>query len=157
MGLVPEIDCSKTIENVRKFFYDDKYYPTIKRRSGEYGLKSPQMDPSGVSGSRFGNSTEKMMLMYAEYAKANRAVSDAIQGCRLISQIIIKKRYIDRLDIYEIRPLVNRYGHETYDKADKYACLEFADCLERKALENNVSKEIIPPMLVFKKRVINGS
>lgn len=152
MGLIPEIDKTKTIQNVRDFFSEDKYYPTIKRRSGEYGLKSPQMDITGIHGSRFGNSSESMMIMFDEYSQANRTVDDAIKGCRLVSQIIIQKRYIERLEIYRIRPLINRYGHETYDNADKYACLEFADCLERKAWENNVDREIIPNLLVFKNR-----
>lgn len=153
MGLVPTLDKEATIAKVREFFSEDKYYPTIKRRSGEYGLKSPQMDVTGIRGSRFGNSTEKMMIMFNEYAKAKQTVDDAIVGCRLVSQIIIQKRYIDRLEIYRIRPLINRYGHETYTNADKYACLEFADCLARKAWENNVDSEIIPNLLVFK----NGS
>ena len=152
MGLIPEIDKTETIQNVRDFFNEDKYYPTIKRRSGEYGLKSPQMDITGISGSRFGNSSENMMMMFTEYSQANRTVDEAIKGCRLVSQIIIQKRYIERLEIYRIRPLINRYGHETYDNADKYACLEFADCLERKAWENNVDREIIPNLLVFKNR-----
>ena len=153
MGLVPTLDKEATIAKVREFFSEDKYYPTIKRRSGEYGLKSPQMDVTGIRGSRFGNSTEKMMIMFNEYAKAKQTVDDAIVGCRLVSQIIIQKRYIDRLEIYRIRPLINRYGHETYTNADKYACLEFADCLARKAWENNIDSEIIPNLLVFK----NGS
>ena len=153
MGLIPEIDKTETIQNVRDFFNEDKYYPTIKRRSGEYGLKSPQMDVTGIHGSCFGNSTEKMMVMFAEYDKAKRTVDDAIAGCRQMSQVILKKRYIDGWDIYDVRPLVNRYGHETYTNADKYACLEFADCLARKAWENNVNREIIPNLLVFK----NGS
>ena len=152
MGLIPEIDKTETIQNVRDFFSEDKYYPTIKRRSGEYGLKSPQMDVTGISGSRFGNSSENMMIMFTEYSQANRAVEEAIKGCCLVSQIIIQKRYIERLEIYRIRPLINRYGHETYDNADKKACLELADCLERKAWENNVDREIIPNLLVFKNR-----
>ena len=157
MGLVPEIDKEATIQRVHDFFYKDKYYPTIKRRSGSYGLKSPAMDATGVRGSRFGNSSENMMIMFAEYAKAKRAVDDAIAGCRQVSQIIIQKRYIEGLEIYNIRPLINRYGHETYDNADKYACLEFADCLERKAWESDVDSEIIPNLLVFKNQVINRS
>lgn len=153
MGLIPEIDKTETIQNVRDFFSEDKYYPTIKRRSGEYGLKSPQMDITGISGSRFGNSSENMMIMFNEYSQANRAVEEAIKGCCLVSQIIIQKRYIERLEIYRIRPLINRYGHETYDNADKKACLELADCIERKAWELSVDKQIIPNLLVFK----NGS
>lgn len=153
MGLIPEIDKTETIQNVRDFFNEDKYYPTIKRRSGEYGLKSPQMDITGISGSRFGNSSENMMIMFNEYSQANRAVEEAIKGCCLVSQIIIQKRYIERLEIYRIRPLINRFGHETYDNADKKACLELADCLERKAWELSVDKQIIPNLLVFK----NGS
>lgn len=153
MGLIPEIDKTETIQNVRDFFNEDKYYPTIKRRSGEYGLKSPQMDITGISGSRFGNSSENMMMMFTEYSQANRAVEEAIKGCCLVSQIIIQKRYIERLEIYRIRPLINRFGHETYDNADKKACLELADCLERKAWELSVDKQIIPNLLVFK----NGS
>lgn len=156
MVLVPTLDKKATIAKVREFFSEDKYYPTIKRRSGEYGLKSPVMDTTGIRGSRFGNSSEKMMIMFAEYAKAKRTIDDAITGCRMMSQIIIKKRYIEHLEIYNIRPLINRYGHETYDNADKHACLEFADCLERKAWENDVDNEIIPNLLVFEKQVMKG-
>ena len=93
MGLVPTLDKKATIKKVREFFSEDEYYPTIKRRAGEYGLKSPQMDITGIRGSRFGNSTEKMMVMFAEYAKAKRTVDDAIAGCRQMSQVILKKRY----------------------------------------------------------------
>lgn len=157
MGLIPEIDKTETIQNVRDFFNEDKYYPTIKRRAGQYGVKSPQMDITGIRGSRFGNSTEKMMVMFNEYSQANRAVEEAIKGCCLVSQIIIQKRYINHWKIYRVRPLINRYGHETYDNADKKACVELADCLERKAWEHNVDKQIIPDLLVFKKQVINRS
>ena len=90
--------------------------------------------------------------MFAEYARAKRTVDNAITGCRQMSQVILKKCYIDGWDIYDVRPLVNRYGHETYTNTDKCACLEFADCLERKAWENNVDSEIIPNLLVFEKK-----
>ena len=139
-----------TIANVQNFFLDEDKYPTIRRRSGDWGIKSPQNDITGIRGSRRGNGSEKSMIEYAEYTLAKRAVDYAIAGCsssyRHPSQQIIKYRYIQGLSLSVIKERINKFGNSTYYRADDYACLEFADCLEAVCERLNVDSDIIPDL-----------
>lgn len=164
MGLVPDIDKDATISNVRSFFRDDKYYPRIKRRAWFAGIKSPQIDVTGIHGSRKGNSSESMMIDYAEYAQAKRAIDYAIRGCSntkmFPSQQILQFRYVEQNNINEVKERLGRkYGHNTYIRADEQACYEFAECLDGVTTRLNVDRKIIPKMLIQKtgsKRELNG-
>lgn len=153
-ALLPEVDKKTTIQNVREFFEQDDQYPLIKRRAWFSGIKSPRMDITGVHSSKKGNSSENMMINYAEYAQAKRAVELAIKGCsnsaKFPSQDILKYRYIQQLAVYEVKNLLNqKYGHSTYKRADDQACYEFADCLDGVTTALHVDREIIPKMIVF--------
>lgn len=129
MDLIPNINEEETIANVKTFFFNEKYYPTIRRRSGDWGLKSPQMDVTGIPASGGGNHNEEKYLDVAHYRQAKRAVEYAIAGCKQRSQQILKYEYQQQLPIVECKELVGLYGHDTYQHADRYACFEFADTI----------------------------
>lgn len=130
MGLIPNVNEEDTIANVKAFFFNEKYYPTIRRRSGDWGLKSPQMDVAGIPASGGGNHNEEKYLDVAHYRQAKRAVEYAIAGCKQRSQQILKHEYQQQLPIVECKELVGLYGHDTYQHADRYACFEFAETIE---------------------------
>lgn len=165
MGLVPDIDKSATISNVRSFFWNDKKYQRIKRWAWWDGIKSTKTDATGVHGSRKGNSSEDMMIDYAAYAQAKRAVDYAIKGCSnnkmFPSQDILQFRYIDQNEVREVKEkLRGKYGHDTYIRADKQACYEFAECIDGVTRKLHVDRKIIPKMLVKKtgsKQETNGN
>lgn len=130
LELIRPIDKEATLANVHQFFFNDRYYPTIRRRSGDWGLKSPQMDVTGIPASGGGNHSEEKYLDVAHYRQAKRAVEYAIAGCKHRSQQILKYEYQQQLPIVECKELVGLYGHDTYQHADHYACFEFADTIE---------------------------
>lgn len=159
MELVPLVDKKATIIKVQKFFSDADQYPQIRRRAWFAGIKSPQIDVTGIHGSRKSNSSEDMMIDYAYYAQAKRAVDIAIKGCSntgmFPSQQILRYRYIEQLDIQEVKMnLGSKFGHDTYKRADDYACYEFADVMDGVSLAMHVDRKLIPKFIV-KKREVN--
>lgn len=153
MELIPQVNEETTLANVHDFFFKEKYYPTIRRRSGDWGLKSPQMDITGVPASRGGNANEDKYLMITHYRQAKRAVDYAIAGCRQRSQEILKYRYLQQLPVDVVRERVKLYGHETYINADRYACFEFADTMTVARIMYGVS-DLIPDL---QDQVVNRS
>lgn len=153
MELIPQINEEATIANVRQFFFNDKYYPTIRRRSGDWGLKSPQMDITGIPAARGGNTNEDKYMMIAHYRQAKRAVDYAIKGCRQRSQEILQRRYVRQLPVERVKECVRLYGHETYVNADRYACFEFADTISVARVMFSVT-DLIPEL---QDQVINRS
>ena len=159
MELVPEVDKKATITKVRQFFNHADQYPQIRRRAWFAGIKSPQIDATGVHGSRKGNASEDMMIDYAYYAQAKRAVDIAIKGCSntgmFPSQQILRYHYVEQLDIQEVKMnLGSKFGHDTYKRADDYACYEFADVMDGVSLAMRVDRKLIPKFIV-KKREVN--
>ena len=159
MELVPEVDKEATIKKVQQFFYHADQYPQIRRRAWFAGVKSPQSDATGVHGSRKGNASEDMMIDYAYYAQAKRAVDIAIKGCSntgmFPSQQILRYRYIEQLDIQEVKMNLGRkFGHDTYKRADDYACYEFADVMDGVSRALCIDHKLIPQFIV-KKREVN--
>ncbi|WP_267201622.1 hypothetical protein [Limosilactobacillus kribbianus] len=159
MELVPEVDKEATIKRVKQFFYSADQYPQIRRRAWFAGIKSPQIDATGVHGSRKGNASEDMMIDYAYYAQAKRAVDIAIKGCSKTgmfpSQQILRYHYVEQLDIQEVKmQLGSKFGHDTYKRADDYACYEFADVMDGVSLAMRVDRKLIPKFIV-KKREVN--
>ena len=139
MGLIPNINEEATVANVHMFFFDEKYYPSIRRRSGDWGLKSPQIDVTGIPASGGGNHNEDVYLEVTHYRQAKRAVEYAIAGCKQRSQQILKYEYQQQLPIVECKELVGLYGHDTYQHADRYACFEFADVEVARALMTKIT------------------
>lgn len=152
MELVPEVDKEATITKVRQFFNHADQYPQIRRRAWFAGIKSPQIDVTGIHGSRKSNASEDMMIDYAMYAQAKRAVDIAIAGCSntgmFPSQQILRYRYIEQLDIQEVKMhLGSKFGHDTYKRADDYACYEFADVMDGVSLAMCIDNELIPKFI----------
>lgn len=152
MELVPEVDKETTITKVRQFFNCADQYPQIRRRAWFVGIKSPQVDVTGIHGSRKSNASEDMMIDYAMYAQAKRAVDIAIAGCSntgmFPSQQILRYRYIEQLDIQEVKMhLGSKFGHDTYKRADDYACYEFADVMDGVSLAMCIDNELIPKFI----------
>lgn len=152
MELVPEVDKEATITKVRQFFNCADQYPQIRRRAWFAGIKSPQVDVTGIHGSRKSNVSEDMMIDYAMYAQAKRAVDIAIAGCSntgmFPSQQILRYRYIEQLDIQEVKMhLGSKFGHDTYKRADDYACYEFADVMDGVSLAMCIDDELIPKFI----------
>lgn len=161
MELVPGVDKQATILKVKHFFWDADSYPQIRRRAWFAGIKSPQVDVTGIHGSRKGNSSEDIMIDYAYYAQAKRAVDIAISGCSQTgmfpSQQILRYRYIDQLDIQQVKEeLGGKFGHDTYKRADDYACYEFADVMDGVSLAMHIDRKLVPKFIV-KKREVNGN
>ena len=159
MELVPEVDKKATITKVRQFFNHADQYPQIRRRAWFAGIKSPQVDVTGIHGSRKNNASEDMMIDYAYYAQAKRAVDIAIKGCSntgmFPSQQILRYHYVEQLDIQEVKMnLGSKFGHDTYKRADDYACYEFADVMDGVSLAMHVDRKLIPKFIV-KKREVN--
>lgn len=159
MELVPEVDKEATITKVRQFFNHADQYPQIRRRAWFAGIKSPQVDVTGIHGSRKSNASEDMMIDYAMYAQAKRAVDIAIAGCSntgmFPSQQILRYHYVEQLDIQEVKmQLGSKFGHDTYKRADDYACYEFADVMDGVSLAMHVDRKLIPKFIV-KKREVN--
>lgn len=130
MGLIPSINEEATIANVKSFFFSEKYYPTIRRRSGSWTVGSPTMDISGVASAPVGNVNEEKYLEIVHYRHAMEAVDYAIAGCCARSRAILKYEYQERLQIKQVKELVRLYGHDTFSDADRYACFEFAETIE---------------------------
>ncbi len=150
MELFLELNEKKTIQNVRKFFNDDRKYQRIRRCAWSDGIKAQVNDVTGVRGSNAGNGTERMMVFYAECARAKRAVEKAISICSSASQDILLWHYVKQLTIVETKTHINHHlGHSTFQKADEKACLEFAETCDRVSMQMNCNLEILPLLLSF--------
>ncbi len=158
MELFPELNEKKTIQNVRKFFNDDRSYQRIRRNAWSNGIKSPVNDVTGVHGSSGGNGTEKMLIFYAECARAKRAVEKAISICSSASQDILLWHYVNQLTIVETKTHINHHlGHSTFQKADEKACLEFAEICDRVSMQMNCNLDILPLFLNFEEEEEAGT
>ena len=150
VGLFPEFNERRTIQNVRNFFNDDKKYQRIRRNAWTDGIKVQVNDVTGIHGSCKGNGSEKMMIFYAECARAKRAVEKAISVCSLASQDILTWHYVKQLTVVETKLHINHHlGHSTFPNADKTACLEFAEACDRISMQMNCNLEILPLFLNF--------
>ena len=114
------------------------------------GIKAQVNDVTGIHGSRKGNGSEKMMIYYAECARAKRAVEKAINACSVESQDILNWHYVKQLTVVETKLHINHHlGHSTFNDADEVACLEFAEACDRISMQMNCNLEILPLFLDF--------
>lgn len=151
MGLFPELNEKATINNVRNFFIKEELYSKICRNAWMNGIKTQVNDVTGIHGSRKGNGSEKMMIYYAECAKAKRAVEKAISVCSIESQDILTWHYVKQLTVVETKLHINHHlGHSSFSNADKTACLEFAEACDRISMEMNCNLTILPLFLEYK-------
>ena len=114
------------------------------------GIKAQVNDVTGIHGSRKGNASEKMMIYYAECARAKRAVEKAISVCSVASQDILNCHYVKQLTVVETKLHINHHlGHSTFKNADEVDCLEFAEACDRISMQMNCNLEILPLFLNF--------
>lgn len=159
MGLFPQIDKQATIDKVRHFFWDDDQFEGICLRAGDYGLRSPQLDLTGIKGSSVFNSTDYRLADIADCLHAVYAVREAIQSCRYSSKVILKERFlpgfIDRMYIKELAPKLCRYSDDGYKSLEERACLDFADIIEPKCEIYHVDRKLVPDFHVYFKSGMN--
>ena len=150
VGLFPEFNEKKTIKNVRNFFNNDKKYQRICRNAWNDGIKAQVNDVTGIHGSRKGNGSEKMMIYYAECARAKKAVENANTVWSVASQDILTTLYDKLLTVVETKLHINHHlGHSTFKDADEVACLEFAEACDRISMQMNCNLKILPLFLNF--------
>lgn len=131
MDLLLEIDninYKKTAKNVKHFL--DKQLPKILRLANESpaSLKSPVISDMPVN-HEGGNHNEDKMIKYIAAKEMIQGVAQAFQNCSQTSLVILKGKYIQGLQDWQIEQ--NLYcSHSTYFKSRDKAYNEFADCLE---------------------------
>ncbi|MBB1078950.1 hypothetical protein H5S09_04125 [Limosilactobacillus sp. STM2_1] len=149
MQLFPQLDKEATFLKVQDFLYN--VYPEVKRRAGSWGdYSSPTVDDMPKAPS-YGNSSERRMLEHALYGGAVCAVNYAVKHCSIMSQTIIKCRYLEGMSNDKVKKRIGYSGNDTYYSKLKMACSEFADCLEPACHYYGVSEEIIPDLHVYQK------
>lgn len=148
------IDREATVQAVKSFFsdrecYNGYNYQELKRLSGAWGeLKSPSLSVTGV-GSSTDNGIEQRFIKHAECLRAVQAVEYAINGCDRVSYVIMRRRYIERVPVKEIRNILHIAGNATWYKLDRRACCQFAQCMEAAAALYHVNQQILPRLQVF--------
>lgn len=148
MDLLPELNKDATVSRVRHFFRDDDQLPQLKRLAGAFGeLKSPTFDITGVHGS-VGNATEARYIRHAHYYRLYRVVLDAIKGCSQDSQTIINAKYLSNTYSWQVAQQMN-IEKTAFNQKDRYACFEFADCLEGKAMQYSIPEKDLPDLHVY--------
>lgn len=159
MELFPQIDKQATIDKVRHFFWDDDRFEGICLRAGDYGLRSPTIDITGIKGSSAFNSTDDRLADIADCLHAICAVHEAIQSCRYSSRVILKERFLpgfrDRMYVKELAPKLERYSDDGYKALEERACLDFADIIEPKCAVYRVDRQLIPDFHVYFKSGMN--
>ncbi|MEK2552519.1 ArpU family phage packaging/lysis transcriptional regulator [Lactiplantibacillus plantarum] len=126
-SLFPEVDEKKTIANVKKFLSVE--LPKMERVSHQNitNLKSPIISDLPKAPTN-GNKAEITIYrkLYAE--QVVKRISEAINGCDHISQVLLNRLFVDKSAIYDYQ-LMNElgYGNDRYYFYKNRACLQFAD------------------------------
>lgn len=125
---IDNIDYKKTALNVQDFL--DHKLPHILRLANESpaSLKSPVISdmPINHDGS---NHNEDKIVKYIAAKNLINGVAKAFQGCSKTSFQILKSKYIDNLQDWQVEQLMY-CSHSTYYKLRNKAYNEFADCFE---------------------------
>lgn len=125
---IDNIDYKATAKNVKDFL--DNKLPRILRLANENpaSLKSPTISDMPVSHDG-GNHNEDKIIKYIAAKEMIQGVAQAFQNCSQTSLVILKGKYIQGLQDWQIEQ--NLYcSHSTYFKSRDKAYNEFADCLE---------------------------
>lgn len=125
---IDNIDYKKTALNVQDFL--DHKLPHILRLANESpaSLKSPVISdmPINHDGS---NHNEDKIIKYIAAKNLINGVAKAFQSCSKTSYQILKSKYIDGLQDWQVEQLMY-CSHSTYYKLRNKAYNEFADCFE---------------------------
>ncbi|WIU42499.1 transcriptional regulator [Lacfervirus LFP01] len=152
MELLPEYDEEQTAQAVADFFLnDDPDHPhNYQRIKTQYmalrSISSPTGDITGVHGS-LSNRTEEKWINGVIYKQALACIDHAISSCPLQSRIIMKHRFIDGELQWQVKKEAKIGGNDQYPMAEKRACREFADIMQKYRVVYGV-EELIPDMLV---------
>lgn len=125
---IENIDYKATAKNVKNFL--DKKLPRILRIANESpaSLKSPIISDMPVSHDG-GNHNEDKIIKYIAAKDMINGIARAFNNCSQTSFIILKGKYIQGLQDWQIEQ--NMYcSHSTYFKLRDKAYNELADCLE---------------------------
>lgn len=125
---IDNIDYKKTAENVKDFL--DNKLPRILRLANESpaSLKSPEISDMPINRDG-GNHNEDNMVKYIAARDIISGVSRAFQSCSQISFTILKSRYVDGLQDWQVEQKLY-CSHTQYFKLRDKAFNEFADCFE---------------------------
>lgn len=153
MELLPDYDEEKTAQAVADFFLkDDSRHPrNYQRIKTQYmalrSISSPRGDVTGVHGS-LNNRTEEKWIDGMIYKQALACIDHVISLCPLQSRIIMKHRFIDGELQWQVKMEAKIGGNDQYPMAEKRACREFADIMQKFRVVYGV-EELIPDMLVM--------
>lgn len=126
---IDNIDYKKTALNVQDFL--DHKLPHILRLANESpaSLKSPVISDMPVSHGNGENHNEEKLIKYIAAKEMINGVARAFQSCSKTSFQILKSKYIDGLQDWQVEQLIY-CSHATYFKLRDKAYNEFADCFE---------------------------
>ncbi|WP_283580326.1 ArpU family phage packaging/lysis transcriptional regulator [Ligilactobacillus aviarius] len=126
---IDNIDYKKTALNVQDFL--DHKLPHILRLANESpaSLKSPVISDMPVSHGNGENHNEEKLIKYIAAKEMINGVARAFQSCSKTSFQILKSKYIDGLQDWQVEQLMY-CSHATYFKLRDKAYNEFADCFE---------------------------
>lgn len=154
MELLPAYDEEQTAKAVADFFLkDDAKHPRNYQRIQEQymalrSISSPTGDITGVHGS-LSNHIEDKWINGAIYKQALACIDHVISSCPLQSRIIMKHRFIDGELQWQVKMEAKIGGNDQYLPAERRACREFADIMQKFRVVYGV-EELIPDMLVMR-------
>ena len=150
--LLPDYDEEQTAQAVADFFLkDDSRHPhNYQRIRQQYialrSISSPRGDMTGVHGS-LSNHTEEKWINGMLYKDAIECVDCAIERCSAQSKIILIHRFKAGELQWQAKKAAHIGGNDQYPIAERRACREFADIMQKFRVVYGV-EELIPDMLV---------
>lgn len=152
LELLPDYDEEQTAQAVADFFLkDDSRHPrNYQRILNQYlalrSISSPVGDVTGVHGS-LSNRTEEKWINGMIYKQAIECVDCAIERCSAQSKVILTHRFKDGEKQWQAKQAAHIGGNDQYPIAERRACREFADIIQKYRVIYGV-EELIPDMLV---------
>lgn len=154
MELLPEYDEEQTAQAVADFFLkDDSRHPrNYQRIKTQYmalrSISSPVGDVTGVHGA-LSNRTEEKWIDGMIYKQALDCVDCAIERCSVQAKIILRHRFTASEKQWQVKNAAHIGGNDQYAIAERRACREFADIMQKYRVIYGV-EELIPDMLVMR-------
>ena len=127
VGLLPEINEERTINNVKSFF-NGEYERLCRLAGGGITITSPQLDGMPRAQAK-SNPTEAKFIKVANYHLLVKTVAKAINACSPVSRVILLGRFIQGKSAWQVAQEIGYESSHFYDYYNR-ACLEFADTLE---------------------------
>ena len=152
MELLPDYDEEQTAQAVADFFLkDDSRHPrNYQRIKTQYmalrSISSPAGDVTGVHGA-LRNHTEEKWIDGMIYKQALDCVDCVIERCSAQAKIILIHRFTASEKQWQVKNAAHIGGNDQYAIAERRACREFADIMQKFRVMYGV-EELIPDMLV---------